>query len=92
MASQYSIEQAQTQLAEIMAEVEKGHTVEFLRGGQRFAVLVSSQDYERLIASKPSFWHAIETFRHDFNLDEEGVDDDFWETLRDPSPGREVNL
>lgn len=92
MASQYSIEQAQTRLAEIMAEVEQGHPVELLRSGQRFAVLVSSQDYDRLTASKPSFWNAIETFRRDFNLDQEGVDDEFWQDFRDPSPGREVDL
>lgn len=46
----------------------------------------------RKVDSRPSSWSAIETFRHDFNLDEEGVDDEFWEDLRDPSPGREVNL
>lgn len=92
MAYQYSIEQAQTQLATIMSEVEKGQTIEILRAGQRVAVLVPSQDYERLTASKPSFWEALEAFRRDFNIDEEGTDDDFWEDLRDRSPGREVNL
>ena len=92
MTHQYSVEQAQTQLDKIMADVEQGNTVEILRAGQRVAVLVSSQAYDRLAASKPGFWNAIETFRQDFNIDEEGVDDDFWEGLRDSSPGREVSL
>lgn len=92
MAHQYSIEQAQTQLAKIMSEVEQGQTIELVRSGQRIAVLLSSQDYERLTASKPSFWKALEAFRQDFNIDQEGVNDDFWEDVRDPSPGREVSL
>ena len=92
MAHQYSIEQAQTQLAKIMSEVEQGETIEFVRSGQRIAVLLPSQDYERLTASKPSFWEALEAFRRDFNIDQEGGNEDFWEDVRDHSPGREVSL
>lgn len=92
MSDQYSIEQAHTHLDEIMTKVEQGHLVEILKAGKRIAVLISSQDYDLLTASKNSFWAAVETFRHDFNLDEEGVDDEFWEGVRDRSPGREINL
>lgn len=92
MTHQYSVEQAQSQLDQIMAEVEQGNTVEILRAGQRVAVLLSSQNYEQLTAPNPSFWQAVEAFRRDFNIEEEGVEADFWEGLRDTSPGREVNL
>ncbi len=92
MTHQYSVEQARNQLDQIMAEVEQGNSVEILRAGQRIAVLVSSKDYDLLTQAKPDFWDAIVAFRRDFKMDEEGVDDDFWEGLRDPSPGREVNL
>lgn len=92
MTRQYSIEQAQAQMTTILSEVEKGQTVEILRAGQRIAVVMPNQDYERLSTPRPSFWEALEVFRRDFNMDEEGVDDDFWEDVRDRSPGREVNL
>ncbi|MGF1523333.1 MAG: type II toxin-antitoxin system Phd/YefM family antitoxin [Leptolyngbyaceae cyanobacterium] len=92
MSTQYTIEQAQTHLDEIMTEVEQGNSVEILKAVKRVAVLVSSQDYDLLTAVKPSFWAAIETFRRDFKVDEEGVADEFWEGLRDQSPGREVNF
>jgi prevent-host-death family protein len=92
MTRQYSIEQVQAELAAILSEVEKGQTVEILRSGQRVAIVMPNQDYERLSTSRPSFWEALKAFRRDFNIDEEGVDDNFWEDVRDRSPGREVNL
>jgi hypothetical protein len=45
-----------------------------------------------LTASTPSFWEALEAFRRDFNIDQEGGNEDFWEDVRDHSPGREVSL
>lgn len=92
MPNQYTVEEAQTRLREIMTEVEQGNSIEILNAGKRIAVLVSSQNYDRLTGSQNSFWEAITTFRRDFNVDEEGVDDEFWEDLRDQSPGREVDL
>lgn len=92
MPSQYSIEQAQTQLSDIMAEVEQGTLVEILKSGRRVAVLVSSQDYERLTISKPDFWDALTAFRREFNIEAEGIEADVFEGLRDLSPGREVDL
>ena len=92
MPSQYSIEQAQSQLSDIMAEVEQGNSVEILRAGERVAVLVSSQNYERLTAAKPDFWDALVAFRSSFNIEEDGLEPNEFDGLRDPSSGREVDL
>jgi prevent-host-death family protein len=92
MAHQYSVDQAQAQFIQLLNEVEQGNPVELIQSGKRVAVVISGEEYDRLNSKKPDFWQAIEAFRRDFNIDEEGVDDAIWEGLRDPSPGREVNL
>jgi hypothetical protein len=43
-----------------------------------------------LSSGKVRFWDAVEEFRK--SPDFEPIDDDFLEGLRDPSPGREIDL
>ena len=92
MLHQYAIEQGPTQINEILAEVQQGNPIEIVRDGQRVAVLVPGQDYDVLTDAKPDFWTAIEAYRQTFNIAETGVDDQHWPNLRDPSPGRDIDL
>lgn len=93
MTHQYSIDQAQSHLDEIINTVESGPPVELVREGQRIAVLISSEEYDRLTSSqKPDFWQALNTFRQQFSIEALNFDTEVFEDLRDNSPGREVIL
>lgn len=93
MTHQYSIDQAQTHLEQILNEVEQGGSIELTRSGKRVAVLISTQEYDQLRSGKTSFWEALQKFRQQIEL--EGIDlepEKIFEDIRDKSPGREVNL
>jgi prevent-host-death family protein len=91
MVKKYSIAEARDNFTSVVYEAEKGTKVELTRRGQRVAVLLGVEDYERLSRPTPHFWDAYEKFRQEFDLVELGIDP---ETdlldLRDPSPGRDL--
>lgn len=83
-----------------MHKVEAGDTAELTRRGQRVAVILSAEEYDRL-RPKRSAWEAIQAFREKHNLDSRESDendlsdadiDAIFGNLRDKSPGREVEL
>ncbi|MDI9635360.1 type II toxin-antitoxin system Phd/YefM family antitoxin [Geitlerinema splendidum] len=88
---QYSIEQVQNNLREIVHAVEQGTPVEIVQSGKRVAVLLSPNQYDRLHSSTSGFWESLQAFRQQVNLAELNLDEIF-EGVRDVSPGREVNL
>ncbi|MDK3157814.1 type II toxin-antitoxin system prevent-host-death family antitoxin [Kamptonema cortianum] len=88
---QYSIEQVQNNLKEIVHAVEQGTPVEIVQSGKRVAVLLSPNQYDRLNYSTSGFWESLQAFRQQVNLAELNLDEIF-EGVRDVSPGREVNL
>jgi prevent-host-death family protein len=92
MTHQYSIDQAQTHFMQLLKEIEQGNTVALMRSGKRIAVVISSEEYDRLVKKHPDFWEAIQTFRQEFNLEEIGIDSEIFLGLRDSSPGREVGV
>ena len=88
MANRYSIAEARDRLARLVHDAEKGAAVELTRRGKPVAVLVSTKDYQRFLAGKPSFWEALEMFRSEVDLKKLGVEPgDF---PRDRSPGRKI--
>jgi cellobiose PTS system EIIB component len=92
--TQYSIQQIQNNLDEVLQTVEREKTVEITRQGQQVAMLVSLEEYHRLASVKPSkFGAALKKFRQE--LIEEKLDldpDEVFKDVRDRSPGREVTL
>ena len=62
-----------------------------MKGGKPVAMLVSLEEYERLRPRRPDLWRAIETFRERTDLSDLHVEEIF-RGVRDPSPGREVDL
>src|SRR5688500_16236289 len=95
MSKRYSVAEARAALPAIIDEVAAGSEVELTRRGKPVAVVVSRQEYDRLRAAKPKFAEAYAHFLQRFKLNEVGLDDDFFDTLRDKrekSSGRKVRL
>ncbi len=87
----YSIEEARANLDGVVQEAEEGIQVELTREGEPVAVLVGMEDFERLSKKKPGFWEAYQEFRRTTDLSE--IDpDEIFRDVRDPSPGRDVDL
>ncbi|MEL7068496.1 MAG: type II toxin-antitoxin system Phd/YefM family antitoxin [Cyanobacteria bacterium J06581_3] len=93
--AQYSIAQARDRFTQLVHEVEQGNAVEVTRRGQRVAVLVSVEEYDRLQKPKQGFLQSVLAWREKFGLDERDEDDEdrafeaIMETVRDKSPGPE---
>jgi cellobiose PTS system EIIB component len=88
--TQYSIEQVQTQLNEIIQAVEDGEAIEITRQGTQVAILLSPDEYNYSKKEKSGFGAALEKFRAE--LVAEGIDldpDEVFKDVRDRSPGRE---
>jgi cellobiose PTS system EIIB component len=91
--TQYSIEQVQTQLNDIIQTVEHGEAVEITRQGQQVAILLSVDEYKNLKKEKSGFGKALEEFRQKYDVADADIDpDEIFRDVRDKSPGREVNL
>lgn len=91
MPRDISIAEARNKLPALVHSVEGGPAVRLTRRGKPVAMLVSLEEYERLRPRRPDLWRAIEEFRERTDLRELDVDEVF-RGVRDPSPGREVDL
>ncbi len=94
--TEYSIAEARKHLSEIIDEAIEGKPARITRRGREVAVVVSAAEFERLRSGKKSFAETYAAYREEFP---EGVDDDegqlgaeFWNSLRDRAPGRDVEL
>ena len=103
MLKQYSIDSAQDHLPEIVREAERGSPVELMREGEPVADVLSVQEYDRLAAGLPKgtsmpergggdLWEAIEKLRREHDVESVGFTQEYFDSLRDRSPGREVEL
>ena len=91
MAKRYSIEEARDNLDGVVQEAEEGIQVELTGEGKLVAVLVGMEAFERLSKRKPGFWEAYQEFRQTADLSE--IDsDEIFRDVRDPSPGRDIDL
>jgi prevent-host-death family protein len=87
----YCLTTAQSQLAEIVLEVEKGRTIELTRRGVPVAVILSAAEYARLAAVRPSLAAATAAFREREALEAADLAAAF-DGVRDPAPGRDLEL
>jgi prevent-host-death family protein len=90
MLRQYSIAEARNHFTALVRAVERESAVELTRRGKPVAVVLSIQEYERLLTRQTSFWEAYSAFRERVNLEELGIEPDTFADLRDRSPGRDV--
>lgn len=93
--NQYPIDQVQDdRFTQLVHQVEAGTTVEVTRRGQRIAVILSAEEYNRLVQPKQGFGEAVLAWREKYDVDSWDDDVDIDEVFngRDKSPGREVEL
>lgn len=89
MTARYSVAEARNRLAALIHEVEDGPPVELTRRGHPVAVLISLPAYERL-QRRTSLWDAYTNVRraHDFEALDLDAEEEIFEGVRGPSPGR----
>jgi prevent-host-death family protein len=94
MTLSYSIAEARNQFAALIRRVEEEEQmVQVTRRGEPVAIILSQEEYERLMAqrSKRDFLQAYREYQEmwqDVPMDIEG---DIWEGVRDKTPPREDN-
>jgi prevent-host-death family protein len=92
MTRKLSIATARASLPSILRDVERGEMVEITRHGLAVAVLVSPAQAERLRTGRRTFEEAYSEFRSRYGKDLPAIDRDYFDALRDRSPGRDVKL
>lgn len=92
MLKQYSIAKARDNFTSLVRAVERESAIELTRRGKPVAVMLSIQEYKRLLTGQAGFWEAYSAFRERVDLQELGIEPDTFAGLRDRSPGREVRL
>ena len=89
MAKSYSIAEARHHLAALVHELEHKPMIELTRRGEPVAVLLSIQEYQRLLTKESNFWEAYTAFRDSVGLPGLQLDAELFDGVRDRSPGRE---
>lgn len=91
MNAQYTISAFRAALPTIIDAVTAGSEVELTRHGKPVAVVLSKERFEQMQKARPSFTKLCEEHRAKWGAD--GLLDDEWvASLRDRSPGRDVQL
>jgi prevent-host-death family protein len=88
----YSIAEARSNLPMIVDHAEAGQEIELTRRGKPVAVVVSLRELERLRTDRPRFADAYKSFLRRYSLDEVGLEENFFDSIREKSGGREVAL
>jgi len=89
----YSIAEARNQFASLVRRVEEQkQPVHVTRRGESVAVILSSKDYELMLAqqAQQDFWLSYQTWRQTWQVDEWAEESDPFEDIRDKSTGREI--
>ncbi len=92
MPEQYSIAQAKNKLTAIVHSVETGPAIQLTRRGKPVAMLVSVEEYERLVGQRKDFYEAMMAFRQSLEKDGIEMSGEEFDDVRDGTTGREVNL
>jgi prevent-host-death family protein len=92
MKKSYSVGTARSNLPAILDDVQAGRVIQVTRHGQPVAVIMSPAEYATLERRRSTFGEACADFRERLDVQEFGLDRDFFRALRDPRPGRKVRL
>ena len=92
MEQQIPIAEAKNKLTAIIHAVEKGSAVKLTRHGKPVAVLLSTQEYERLSQTYGNFWRSLTVLRKRIKSNGIEITDTDFCDLRDRSAGREIGL
>lgn len=88
MPHQCTLDQLRENFETYLHLAEQGTPIEIFRNDQRIAVLQPAPER----TPTPAFWQLLQTYRQTFNIDQNGLKNKDWANLRDPSPGRNVDL
>ena len=92
MKEQYSTQQLNQNLPKVPEQISQGNSVEITQAGEPFAVILSASEYQRLTASKSTFWTSLQEFYDHNDLSDLETEADVLADVRDRSPGREVSF
>jgi antitoxin Phd len=92
MAKQYSVAEARSRLPTLIREVEQGGPIEITRRGKPVVVVLTHAELRRMGGVRPRFREAWEEWRRGVAPEDAVVPPDFFDTLRDRSPGRKARL
>ncbi|MFZ0545724.1 MAG: type II toxin-antitoxin system Phd/YefM family antitoxin [Candidatus Promineifilaceae bacterium] len=95
MLAKFSIAEARDKFASLIRDVEEtAQPIEVTRRGQPVAVILSTEQYARLSGQeqKRDFWQAYLEWRDKWQVDDWEEKGDLFADLRDPSPGRQIDL
>ena len=92
MVRKYSVAEARTHLPTIIDDAEAGMEIELTRRGEPVAVIISPRQLERLRSERRRFSDAYNAFLRRFSLEEVGIENDFFVSLRARDSGRPVEL
>ncbi|MCP5097704.1 MAG: type II toxin-antitoxin system Phd/YefM family antitoxin [Chloroflexi bacterium] len=90
----YSIAEARNQFTAIVRNTEESsQPVHVTRRGQPAVVILSAEEYARLLANQPKqdFWRAFLEYKEKWQDEPMDIEEDIWQDVRDKSAGREVN-
>lgn len=90
MATTYSIAEARNQFAALVRDAEESkQPVQVTRRGQPVAVILSAEEYGRLLTNqqKRDFWSATEEWRQKWHISELDMNpDEIWQDVRNQAP------
>jgi len=90
MTTTYSIAEARNQFAALIRDAEENNQrVQVTRRVQPVAVILSAEEYARLLANQPerNFWAAYQAWRQKWNVAELDMDpDEIWGDVREKTP------
>jgi len=94
MPRQIPLTEARDHLPALIRDAESGETIQLTRRGQPVAVLLSTAEYARLRQGnqETGFFESLMAFRERHRLDEQHPEPDEFDDLRDPAPGRPMDL
>jgi len=94
MTKTYSIATARDQFATLVRQIEENdQPVQVTRRGQPVAIILSVEEYDRLVRHQPEpdFWQAYLEYKERWQDVQMDIEDDIWEGVRDRTPPREDN-
>ncbi len=92
MSKSYSVADARAHLPDILDDVEAGKEVQLTRRGRPVAVVLSPEKLDTLRGNRSNFADAYRAFSERHSPDEVALDPDFFDSLRERTPGRKVRL
>ena len=92
MLSSYSIAEAKAQLAQVIRQAEERGPVELTRRGRPVAMVISTQEYQRLGGKPEPAWDVVAQVRKEFDFESLDIDpEEIFTEQKDASPGKDFS-